>query len=269
VRVLLTNDDGVEAAGLEHLRASLIGAGLAVVVVAPRENRSGLARACTPRRPVRIERLGGDDANPIHVCDGTPVDCVRTGVLTELAPDASLVLAGINHGANLGGDCFYSGTVGAGIEAALLGLPSLCVSQQPDDGRFRFRDAGPYSFGAGAAVAARLARAIAERPPPEGSVVNLNVPARLLEPRIEVTRLGRRHESGGRVALADTDEVGSSYYLYGSVEDPDPAHEDAPGTDFAALAGGRISATPLALPWQVPDRGEAVRLWLHPLVGAL
>jgi 5'-nucleotidase len=264
-KVLLTNDDGIEAAGLQLLRRSLIEAGAQAVVVAPAFNRSGAARACTPRDAVQIERLPSEDGHPLFICDGTPVDCVRAGLFTRLAHDADVVVAGINHGANLGDDSLYSGTLGAGIEAALLGVPGLALSQQPDDGRFRFRDKGPHTFEDSARIGARLARAMAASPPPGRAVVNVNFPARLLDQAIEITRLGCRYFELGTVVPLEVaeDEARMSLHLYGTPEDPDPRHEEEAGTDFAALRAGLISATPVSLSWGEPGHGDALRSWLE------
>src|ERR671935_128977 len=101
-RIVLTNDDGVMADGLRALHRALLARGLDVVVVAPTENRSGVARNATYGSPVSVTPVDGDDL--VLACSGTPVDCVRAALLGDIAPDASLVVSGINHGANLGDD---------------------------------------------------------------------------------------------------------------------------------------------------------------------
>lgn len=262
MKVLLTNDDGIEAEGLRALRSELALAGLDVVVVAPDGNRSGMARACTPRRAVGLTAVHGDPQ--AYACDGTPVDCVRLGLLTDLAADAVLVVSGINHGANLGDDTLYSATLGAGTEAALVGRPALCLSQQPGDGSFRFRDRGPHTFARSARVGARLAAAMIGSPPPGRAVVNVNVPGPDGDGPIEVTRLGRRPDGVGRIVETD-----GGFYLYGLPDDPPPAHEGGDGTDFAALARGSISATPMSLDWHDPGHAAALRAWLAGLAAGV
>ena len=132
MRVLLTNDDGIEAQGLQVLRAELLRTpGVELVTIAPDGNRSAVGRGITTRRPLMVERVDFDDGTHGFACDGTPVDCVRLaslGLVDDWAPD--LVVSGINHGANLGDDVTYSGTVAAAMEGLVLGLPAIAVSQQ-------------------------------------------------------------------------------------------------------------------------------------------
>ena len=135
VRVLLTNDDGVDAEGLLAIRAALASSDESVVTIAPDADCSGFARKCTFSRPVGVTRVSGGQ-HPIYRCDCTPTDCVRVGLLGGLAAAADLVVSGINHGANLADDVTYSGTVGAGLEAAILGTSAICLSQQTPTGSF-------------------------------------------------------------------------------------------------------------------------------------
>src|SRR4051812_37924004 len=114
MQVLLTNDDGVDAAGLLALRESLIDVATRVVTVAPDRDCSGLARSCTFKTPVSVSRRSSG-RHPIYVCDGTPTDCVRLSLLAGLVDHVTLVVSGVNHGANLGDDVYYSGTVSAGL----------------------------------------------------------------------------------------------------------------------------------------------------------
>jgi 5'/3'-nucleotidase len=269
MKVLLTNDDGVDAAGLNRLRQGLVEADVEVVAVAPESNRSGAARACTSRVPVRVAPVEGGDSARVYVCDGTPVDCVRAGLLTRIAPDAAVVVSGMNHGANLGDDSMYSATVGAAVEAALLGRPGVCFSQQPDDGRFRFRDAGPHTFEEGAPIAVAVTRALALDPPPGRAALNVNFPARLASRELIVTRLGHRSFELGVLTPVEEDLSGATYFLYGTGDDPDPAHEGGEGTDFHALAAGRVSATAIPLSWDDRDHAEAIRRWLDRFVARL
>ena len=132
MQVLLTNDDGIEAEGLQALRRSLRGLpDIELVVIAPDGNRSAQARSITTRRPLWVEEIDFGDGTVGYGTDGTPVDCVRlarVGLIDRFEPD--LVVAGINHGSNLGDDITYSGTVAAALEAVVLGLPGIAVSQQ-------------------------------------------------------------------------------------------------------------------------------------------
>src|ERR1700691_5671843 len=135
VRVLLTNDDGVDAGGILAIRSALAAVSTSVITIAPESNCSGFARSCTFSRPVGVTRVSGGQ-HPVYRCDGTPADCVRVGLLGGLAAGADLVVSGINHGANLADDVTYSGTVGAGLEAAILGTSAVCLSQQTPSGSF-------------------------------------------------------------------------------------------------------------------------------------
>ena len=157
MRVLLTNDDGVDAEGLRAVRAVLLECSdtvITVVTVAPAADCSGFARRCTYSRPVAVTRVSGG-RHPVYRVDGTPTDCVRAGLLGGLAAGADLVISGINHGANLADDVAYSGTVAAGLEAAILGTPAICLSQQTPSGSFSVNyceDPGvPYDFSFAAA----------------------------------------------------------------------------------------------------------------------
>jgi 5'-nucleotidase len=238
MQVLLTNDDGVDAAGLLALRECLTKVVASVVTVAPARDCSGLARSCTFQTPVSVtRRLGG--RHPIYVCDGTPTDCVRLALLAGLVDDVALVVSGVNHGTNLGDDVYYSGTVSAGLEAALLGVSSVCISQQSSR--------PPSDFDAAASVAASIAAALARSGPTEPLVLSVNVPARPASRKVYLTRLGMRPYTHGSVDPAHDDGVTSSYYLFGPSGEEPPLPAGAHGTDFAAIQSGQISLTPLYL----------------------
>src|SRR3712207_4959255 len=132
MRVLLTNDDGIHADGLQALRRELLTVpDIDLAVIAPDGNRSAMARSITTRRPLWVERVEFDDGTHGYATDGTPVDCVRLAKLGLIDGfQAEAVVAGINHGANLGDDITYSGTVAAALEGVVLGLPAIAVSQQ-------------------------------------------------------------------------------------------------------------------------------------------
>ena len=131
MRVLLTNDDGIEAKGLQTLRRALLEVpGIELAVVAPDSNRSATARSITIRRPLWVEEVDFGDGTVGYATDGTPVDCVRFATLGLIEGfQAELIVSGINHGANLGDDITYSGTVAAALEGVVLGLPAIAISQ--------------------------------------------------------------------------------------------------------------------------------------------
>src|SRR3954454_7909609 len=141
MRVLLTNDDGIDATGLQALRRALLGVpALELAVIAPDSNRSATARSITIRRPIWVQEVDFGDGTHGFSTDGTPVDCVRLATLGLIEGfEAELIVSGINHGANLGDDITYSGTVAAALEGVLLGLPAIAVSQQSSARTMNFR----------------------------------------------------------------------------------------------------------------------------------
>jgi len=148
MRVLLTNDDGIEAEGLQALRLALLEvADIELAVIAPDGNRSAIGRGITTRRPLVVEEVDFGDGTVGYQTDGTPVDCVRLATLGLVDGfEAEVVVSGINHGANLGDDISYSGTVAAALEGLILGLPSIAVSQQSSAREMDFRLGGQFAF---------------------------------------------------------------------------------------------------------------------------
>src|SRR3954471_1547225 len=177
MRVLLTNDDGIEAEGLQALRRALLGVdGIDLVVIAPDGNRSAFARMITTRRPLLVAEVPFGDGTSGYATDGTPVDCVRLanlGLIDGFRPD--IVVSGINHGANLGDDISYSGTVAAAIEGVILGVPGIAVSQQAPGQEYGRRFGREFDFGVAAEFAARIVGEIDDVPLPEGTLLNINV----------------------------------------------------------------------------------------------
>jgi 5'-nucleotidase len=241
LNVLLTNDDGIEADGLQCLRVALAGVeGVNLAVIAPDGNRSAMARSITTRRPLWVEKVPFSDGSTGYSTDGTPVDCVRLaslGLIEGFAAD--LVVAGINHGANLGDDITYSGTVAAALEGVVLGLPSIAVSQQSRARALDYRFDGGFGFEVAARFVARMVERIEDVPLPARTLLNVNVPAG--EPNgVEVASLGKRIYRD-ELKLEHEEERGRRYWIYGS----DPGFHDDPGTDLAAVAAGRVAVTPI------------------------
>ena len=258
--ILLTNDDGYQSDGLAAARDAMLKAGLRVIVVAPDGPRSGNSRAATFRKPVRVDRVGGDDTNPIYACDGTPVDCVRVGLMSDLAHDAAVVVSGINEGANLGDDTTYSSTFGAAVEGALLGIAGIAVSQQSRDRRFRLVDRTGYDWETSGTVVAELARLALDTPLPARAVVNANAPGIAPTDGTAVTRLGRRAYRRRGLERATT-EHGHGYYTFHVDLETDPPIHDEDGTDFAALYEGRVALTPVSYAWGQPEVFQQVGRW--------
>jgi 5'-nucleotidase len=244
LNVLLTNDDGIEADGLQALRRALVDVeGVRLVTIAPDGNRSAMARSITTRRPLWVEEVSFSDGTVGYATDGTPVDCVRLARLGLVEDfDADLVVSGINHGANLGDDITYSGTVAAALEGVVLGLPAIAVSQQSKGRSLDFRYDGGFDFTVAAGFVARLVERLEEVPMPTGTLLNVNVPAG--EPEgVEVTSLGKRiYRDELKVAPhADGSSTRQRYWIYGA----DPGFHDEPGTDLAAVAAGHVAVTPI------------------------
>jgi 5'-nucleotidase len=242
--IVLTNDDGVNAPGIAALRDALVDGGLDVVVVAPATNQSGVSRAASYKNPVRAA-LTTTDGPPVYSVAGTPVDCVRIALGGAVVPDATLVISGINHGANVGDDTLNSGTYGAAVEAALFGVPAIAISQQSLPGHFNILDpvgVPTVGFDHSATYGVAIARAMLEHPAPPRTVINVNVPA---EPPIgfKAARLGKRFYQ--RNSLGPLGRHGPSTYflVYGSSEGQPAPYETADGTDFAAIRDGFASVT--------------------------
>jgi len=255
VRVLLTNDDGIHADGLQALRRALLQVpDIELAVIAPDSNRSATARSITIRRPIWVQEVDFGDGTVGYATDGTPVDCVRFAALGLIEGfQAELIVSGINHGANLGDDITYSGTVAAALEGVVLGLPAVAVSQLT--GTHDWHGGEPMDFERSAAFTARLveeidaaARRQAEglgtggrMPLPSGTLLNINTPPGDTEiAGVEVARLGKRIYRD-ELAL-EREEAGRKLFrIYG----PAPDMHDEDGTDMNAVAEGRIAVTPL------------------------
>ena len=241
MRVLLTNDDGIAAQGLQTLRRALLEVpGIELAVVAPDGNRSATARSITTRRPLTVREVHFEDGTTGYETDGTPVDCVR---LTQLGLidgfEIELVVSGINHGANLGDDVTYSGTVAAALEAVLLDLPGVAVSQQSPAGPADFETGEGFDFGATAAFAARVVERLDDVGLAPRTLININAP-RTQPHGVRVARLGKRVYSD-TLRLIEDDGNGRAYEIYGEAG----ALKDETGTDLAAVAAGYIAVTPL------------------------
>jgi 5'-nucleotidase len=240
MRVLLTNDDGIEAQGLQALRRALLEVpGIELAVVAPDSNRSATARSITIRRPLWVEEVDFGDGTVGYATDGTPVDCVRFATLGLIEGfEADLIVSGINHGANLGDDITYSGTVAAALEGIVLGLPAIAISQSSSGDDWH----GPseMDFTQAAAFAARVVEEIEEVPLPAGTLLNVNVPHGEVQ-GVEVARLGRRVYRDELSLLREEQPGRRLYRIYGPA--PDTAGDE--GTDLHAVGEGRIAVTPL------------------------
>lgn len=256
MRVLLTNDDGVYAEGLQVLRGVLEREGeFDVAVVAPERERSASSHAITLHKPLYVNEVTIEGSRvPTWSVSGTPADCTKIGVLALLKERPDLVISGINRGANLGMDVLYSGTVSAAIEGAILGIPSIAVSLTT------FDDA---DYGFAARFTAALVRKIAREGLPPGALLNVNVPP-LDEDQVAgvaVNRLGLRYYTD--VFHPRQDPRGRTYYwLAGAVR-----HGEEPAdTDIGALERNMISITPLHLNLTDGSLAEKMRPWADDLL---
>jgi 5'-nucleotidase len=265
MKVLLTNDDGIGAEGLHAIRRELRALdGVEVCVIAPDSNRSATARSITTRSPLWVEEIVFDDGDSGFATDGTPVDCVRFADLGLLGSKPDLIVSGINHGANLGDDVTYSGTVAAAFEGIVLGIASVAISQQSERREMDFRFGRSFDFSHSASFGAELVRRLAGDPMPPGTLINVNCPAGPPQ-GIEVARLGKRLYND-ELKLVEEDAGGRKrYQIYGF----EPSFEDEEGTDLVAIAHGRIAVT--AIHFDLTDHGglERLRGWdLEGMLGA-
>lgn len=245
MRILLSNDDGYFAPGLAALAEAL--SGLAqVTVVAPERDRSGASNSLTLDRPLMLRQ----SSNGFYYVNGTPTDCVHlavTGMLDHL-PD--MVISGINHGANMGDDTIYSGTVAAATEGFLLGVPAIAVSLvNSQHGHF--------------ATAARVVKELVERyqrqPIGQPTLLNVNVPDvpyGALQGSA-ITRLGKRHKAEPVVKVENP--RGQTVYWVGAAG---AAQDAGPGTDFEAVTRNLVSITPLQIDLTHYAQMDAVKTWL-------
>jgi 5'-nucleotidase len=245
MNILLTNDDGINAVGLKMLAKFLKSIGN-VSIVAPDRERSAVSHALTLHHPLRATQI---DATTFAV-DGTPTDCVNLGIhnLLQFKPD--IVISGINHGANMGDDITYSGTVSAAMEATLMGIPAFAVSLATN--------AGDADFTSAAIFASRLAEKIMIKGLPRDTFLNVNVPevpGDLLRPPL-ITRQGKRIYEG--MIIDKVDPRGRNYYWIGSME---MNFHDTEGTDFHAVSRGHISITPLHLDLTNYDSLQEMQTW--------
>ena len=254
MRLLITNDDGIQATGLNALRRALSEIpGLHLHVIAPNSNRSATARSITTRSPLWVEEISFDDGSIGYATDGTPVDCVRFAELGLIGERPELIVSGINHGSNLGDDITYSGTVAAALEGIVLGIPAIAISAVRGGG-WTSAMGRSFDFSASAAFAAQLVRRVAEDPLPADTLINVNFPAGP-PTGVEVTHLGKRLYNDEMKLVEEDPETGRHRYrIYGF----EPSFEDEEGSDLSAIARDRISVTPVH--FDLTDRPSLDRL---------
>lgn len=236
LKILISNDDGIYAQGLQVLNQSLSEI-FKTTVVAPDRNRSGASHSLSLDRPLKIQEI----AAGMTSVSGTPTDCVHlavTGLLEEL-PD--MVISGINAGANLGDDVLYSGTVAAAMEGRFLGYPAMAVSLANSNNSADVTVNGQY-YSTAAEVVRKLVILITEHGLPKDTILNVNVPAIPYKDLqgFAVTRCGFRHQA--EPVIADKDPRGHPIYWIGAAG---PESDAGPDTDFAAIKQHKVSITPI------------------------
>ena len=242
-KILITNDDGIHSEGIEALERAMKEIG-EIYVVAPESEMSGASHSLTLGRPLRIRQV---DENHWTV-DGTPTDCVTLALNQILAPffKPDICVSGINHGANMGDDATYSGTVAGAMESTILGVPGVAFSLAA----YRSHD-----FTESARVARDVAEKVLAESLPEGILLNINIPKGIPK-GIRVTKQG--FKSARPVISELIDPRGKPYYWIGEVRDGFRAEG---GTDFEAVDEGFVSITPMKADLTSYEEMEALRRW--------
>jgi 5'-nucleotidase len=259
LRVLLTNDDGIHAEGLRELCRTLErNLDIEVTVVAPDRERSATGHAITVHKPLHVDQIKVPDCHAqAYAINGTPADCTKLAVEALLPAPPDIIISGINRGPNLGTDVFYSGTVSAAIEGALLGVPSIAISLAEFDNP---------DFRVAARFASQLLVFVHREGIPPHTLLNVNVPALELPhiAGVAVTKLGvrrwknvfdRRHDPRGKVY----------YWLAGEAMDMDAE----PGSDVTALKNNLISITPIHIDLTNHELRSQVMVWEEHLTAFL
>lgn len=246
MRVLISNDDGVLAPGINILARELSTV-VDIEVVAPDRNRSGASNSLTLNHPVKVRRL----ENSYYSVEGTPTDCVHLALTGFLSSEFDMVVSGINEGGNLGDDILYSGTVAAAVEGRYLGLPALAISMVGDN---------IQHYETAAIIARQLVMQLSIHRLPSQTILNVNIPNMPLDKikGLQVTRLGTRHSA--EPVIKDHDPRGRPIYWIGL---PGSEADAGPGTDFYAVNEGYASITPLHLDMTHYKMFDQLAHWLN------
>lgn len=248
MHILVSNDDGYRAPGIQALAKALRKVAK-VTVVAPDRDRSGASNSLTLESPIRIWEAGSD----VFSVDGTPTDCVHLAITGFLDPVPEMVISGINAGSNMGDDVLYSGTVAAAMEGRTLGRPAIAIS---------LCSHAPQHFETAGHVAQRVLEQLTNDPLPADTILNVNVPDLPLDQikGFEATRLGQRHRAEGVIRAQDP--RGRPIYWIGPAG---PEQDAGPGTDFYAVRRGYVSVTPLQIDLTRYQALDQVAGWIQGL----
>ncbi len=243
MRILLSNDDGYLAEGIQVLSDTLAQLG-ELTVVAPDRNRSAASNSLTLSRPIRAHKI----ADGFYKVDGTPTDCVHLGITGLLQQDPDIVVSGINAGANLGDDVLYSGTVAAATEGRFMGFPGLAVSL-----------AGTVHYESAARAVKQIIQNLVHSPLNGDCILNINVPDLAWEniKGLKSTRLGCREKA--EPIIQQKDPYGTPVYWVGRAGKP---VANQLGTDFDAIQQGYISVTPLQIDMTRHAGVDPLQIWL-------
>ncbi|WP_086983092.1 5'/3'-nucleotidase SurE [Vibrio aphrogenes] len=246
MKILLSNDDGVNAQGINTL-AQCLSEIAEIVIVAPDRNRSGASNSLTLESPLRVNQVRPN----VYSVQGTPTDCVHFALnelLKEEMPD--LLISGVNHGANLGDDVLYSGTVAAAMEGHFLGVQSIAVSL-----------VGKTHFDTAAQIVKELVLQHVKNPIPNKHLINVNVPDLSLDQlgATRVTRLGARHHAEDMIKQYDP--RGVEIYWLGP---PGKEADAGEGTDFYAIEKGEVSITPIRVDLTAYEAMQHIENWVTP-----
>jgi 5'-nucleotidase len=247
MKILISNDDGYQAPGINCLAKKLKEVA-EIIIIAPDRNRSGASNSLTldhPLRPINIEK-------DFYYVNGTPTDCVHLAVTGMLDEKPDMVISGINAGANLGDDVLYSGTVAAALEGRFLGLPSVAISLTGK----------AIHYETAAFVAKNIVLRLLEGSLPPKTILNVNVPDLPLKELggYEITRFGSRHVA--EPSIKQIDPRGREVFWIGL---PGLEQDAGPGTDFHAIRNGKVSITPLRIEWTNYEAFDQVASWVEEL----
>ena len=227
MKILVSNDDGYQAAGIKSLINELKKIS-DVIVVAPDRNRSGSSSSLTLDKAVKVSKIN----NNFYYIDGTPADCAHIALtgLIDFIPD--FVISGINHGPNMGDDTIYSGTVAAAMEGYLLNIPSFAISMGNDN---------PKNFNTAAKVTVDLIN-LYNKKKLSPTLLNINIPDLPYNDLkgMEITRLGKRHAA--EPAIKGEEKDGETFFHIGAAGKP---NDSGPGTDFNSVKNNMVSITPI------------------------
>ena len=245
IKILVTNDDGVNAKGIKALAQALKKVkGVKVTVVAPGTEQSSTSHSITLHRPLRIKKISTD----VFSVDGTPIDAVFVGVWVILKEKPDFIFSGINRGGNLGEDVHYSGTVSAAVEGGIMGVPSVAISQLGIE---------KVDFSVAAKFSVKFHRLLKKHPLPKGMVLNVNLPEKAKLSQFEVTKVGQRNY-GGKFSK-QKDPRGGDYYWIGGDQ---YKFLDIKGSDCNAIMANKISVSPIQVDMTSHQYIKTIQNWL-------